>query len=207
MAKAFIDRGIRHTNGKLGASLNDKDICKRDEDGVPRFYNPDTGREFTGDNPRRQAQEWVDDYNRELADAFNKACQNYEDKLMEAEEPRVRVLEFASTYDGLDPIRRSMFDNIVEDYEIRDGNGEIIGYSCDLDKALAVVNRQVAAIQSYSKAHAPAAGEQAASGPALDMKSSNGAMDNNGGKPQFKSLAEAMEYQQNKLLDDMRKKG
>ena len=59
IAQEFVSRGIRNNNGMLGATLDDPDICKRDEDGVPRFYNPETGREFTGDNPRRQAQEWV----------------------------------------------------------------------------------------------------------------------------------------------------
>ena len=73
IAKEFIKRGVRNTNGMLGATIDDADVCKRDEDGVPRFYNPETGREFTGDNPRRQAQEWVDDYNKELARVFNNA--------------------------------------------------------------------------------------------------------------------------------------
>ena len=56
VAQEFIKRGIRNNNGVLGATLDDADICKRDDDGVPRFFNPETGREFTGDNPRRQDQ-------------------------------------------------------------------------------------------------------------------------------------------------------
>ena len=53
-------------DGKLGASINDPDIYTKDEDGVPTYINPETGRPFTGDNPRAQAKQWVDDYNAEL---------------------------------------------------------------------------------------------------------------------------------------------
>lgn len=203
MAQEFIKRGIRHTNGKLGATIEDKDICKRDEDGVPHFYNPDTGKEFTGENPRRQAQEWCDDYNKELATAFNQACENYSEKLMEQEQPQIAVLEFAPKYEQLDPIRKKMFDSIVEDYEIKDDNG-VIGYSCDLNKALNAVERQVEAIQGYAKEHA-AQQKPAPTGPALDMKNSSGAAAKPGEKPEFKSIAEAMEWQQTQLLNDFRK--
>lgn len=202
MAQEFIKRGIRHTNGKLGASINDADICKRDEDGVPRFYNPETGREFTGDNPRRQAQEWVDDYNKELAQAFNQACENYGNKLLEQDAPTIAVLEFANTYDKLDPIRKGMFDSLIEDYEIKDGN-EIIGYSCDLNKALAAVDRQVQMIQGYAKANSSNSVSNQPSSPALDMKNSGGAATKPTAEP--KSLAEAMLMQQNALLESMKK--
>lgn len=199
IAKAFIDRGIRHRDGRLGANIDDPDICKRDSDGVPRFYNPETGREFTGDNPRRQAQEWVDDYNRELADAFNRACEKYEETLMEQEAPSLAVLEFAPKYEALDPIRRGMLDSVLEDYEIEE-DGMVVGYSVDLDKALALVDRQVAMIQGYARENAPKKEEPPATGPALDMGNSASAVGGNGGRPNFKSLAEAMEWQQNQLL-------
>ena len=203
MAQEFIKRGIRHTNGKLGASINDADICKRDEDGTPRFYNPETGREFTGDNPRRQAQEWVDDYNKELAQAFNQACENYSAELMKQDQPTIAVLEFASTYDKLDPLRQQMFDEVISDYEIKDGN-EIIGYSCDLNKALGVVNRQVERIQAWGKANASNSASNESSGPALDMKNSAGAVAPKQGQAP-KSLEEAMLIQQNELLESMKK--
>lgn len=204
MAREFIKRGIRHQNGKLGASLNDPDICKRDEDGVPRFYNPDTGNEFTGDNPRRQAQEWCEDYNKELAEAFNTACDGYTQKLMEDEEPQIKVLEFASKYDDLDPIRREMFDMIIEDYEISNDDGNVIGYSCDLDRALNAVNRQIEKIQAYARTNVSKPKEES-SGPVMDMKNSAGAAAKPGDKPKFNSLAEAMEYEQDKLLENIRK--
>lgn len=205
VAQAFIKRGIRHRNGKLGATIDDPDICKRDEDGVPTFYNPDTGREFTGDNPRRQAKEWVDDYNAELATAFNEACQKYVDRVVEIEKPRIETLKFAPTYEKLDPVRKAMFDSIVEDYEVQDADGVVVGYSCDLNKALAAVNRQVSMVQQYANAATAtaAAKKQENKGPALDMKSSNAAVPKD--KPEFKSLAEAMEWEQDQLIAKNRK--
>lgn len=203
IAKEFRKRGIRNNNGKLGATIDDKDICKRDEDGVPHFYNPETGQEFRSDNPRRQAQEWVDDYNRELGRVFNEACEKYEEHLLKKHAPSIAVMKFAPTYEKLDDIRKGMFDNVIEDYEIKDGDGKVIGYSCDLDKALALVNRQIAHIQNYAKKQ-QAQVAAPPSGPALDMKTSSGAI--SGGERKVpKSLAEAMEMEQDRLLENLRK--
>lgn len=207
VANAYMKQGARSSNGQLGASINDPDVCKRDRDGVPRFYNPETGREFTGDNPRRQAQEWVDDYNRELADAFNRTCADYSKKLMEQEGGRLAVVEFAPKYRALDPIRQSMLESIIEDYEIKDRNGDVIGYSCDLNKVLTAVNRQVAAIQrQHSRQQKSVAQAKQPTGPALDTPSVGSGGKQEGGKPQFKSIEEAMEWEQDQILAKMRGK-
>lgn len=203
---AYIKQGVRHQGNRLGATINDPDVCKRDRDGVPRFYNPETGREFTGDNPRRQAQEWVDDYNKELADAFNRTCQDYSQRLVDQEGGRLAIIEFAPKYKALDPMRRSMFESIIEDYEVTDSQGNVVAYSCDLDKALAAVNRQVTAIQQRfgKQATTPQAATPAPpTGPVLDTPSTAGASQG-GGRPQFKSIEEAMEWQQDQLLAKMK---
>ena len=199
VAAAYIKQGARHVNGVLGADINDKDICKRDSDGVPRFYNPETGHEFTGDNPRKQAQEWVDSYNSELARAFNKTCADYAAKLMEKQAPSMAVIDFAPTYEKLDPMRKAMFESVIEGYEIHDRDGDLVGYSCDLNKALDAVNRQVKTIQARFANTATAQ----PSGPVLDTPST-AAQTNDEQVPQFKSIAEAMEYQQDQLLKKMR---
>ena len=205
VVKAYIDRGARHQGNRLGATINDPDVCKRDRDGVPRFYNPETGREFTGDNPRRQAQEWVDDYNRELADAFNRTCQDYSQRLVDQEGGRLAIIEFAPKYKALDPVRRSMFESIIEDYEVTDKDGNVVSYSCDLDKALAAVNRQVRVIKERFGSQAAPATPAPPTGPALDTPSTTHAQQN--GRPQFKSIEEAMEWEQDRLLEQLRNKG
>lgn len=205
VANAYIRQGARNDNGRLGATINDPDICKRDSDGVPRFYNPETKREFTGDNPRKQAQEWVDAYNKELADAFNKTCREYSQRLMQQEGGRLAIIEFAPKYKKLDPVRRSMLDSILEDYEVTDDDGDVVAYSCDLDKALAAVNRQVKVIQERYSSHNVNLQEKKAepTGPALDTPSTNGGQQG-GGRPQFKSIEEAMEWEQDQILARMK---
>lgn len=202
IAREFIKRGIRNKNGMLGATIDDADVCKRDEDGVPHFYNPDTGQEFRGDNPRRQAQEWVEDYNKELARVFNEACRQYEDHLNKQAEPQIAVIKFAPKYEALDDIRKGMFDNIVQDYEIKNDKGEVMGYSCDLDKALALVERQVSMIQNYAKQHRQQQ-QQPPTGPAVDMKASGGVTTDHKQAPT--SLEEAMLRKQDELLEKMKR--
>lgn len=203
VTQEFIKRGYRNTNGMLGATISDPDICKRDEDGVPHYYNPDTGMEFRGDNPRRQANEWCEDYNKEFARIFNNACAEYEAYLMKQETPKLAVLEFKPKYEKLDPIRRGMFDNVIEDYEVKDSNGVLIGYSCDLDKALALVDRQISMIQKYAKEHQPADPvKPEPKGPALDMPAGGGT-----GQQQEapRSLEEAMLRIQEQQLAKLKK--
>lgn len=200
-ARMFLDREddqgrklIRQTDGKLGATINDPDIYRVDPNsGAATFYNPDTGRPFTGDNPRAQAKAWVEDYNDELRDTFNNIAAQQQARLEAEMAPVVELLKFVPTYEGLDNTRQQMLDALIEDYEVLDEAGDVIGYSVDLNKALAQVNKQVAALQ---------ASRPAPTGPAIDMPAS-GSGNANSGK-EFTSLAEAMEAQQQAQLDKLR---
>lgn len=190
-------------DGKLGASINDPDIYTKDEDGVPTYINPETGRPFTGDNPRAQAKQWVDDYNAELEQAFNKIAKQRIDELKKENEPIVHTLKFAETYKKLNDVQRDMLDSLIEDYEVKDEDGNAIGYSCDLDKALAQVNRQIAKLTERGKALHPKQEKPAPTEPSLDMPQSTGSSENK--PPQFKSLAEAMSWSQDQMLKKGRK--
>lgn len=190
-------------DGKLGASINDPDIYTKDEDGVPTYINPETGRPFTGDNPRAQAKQWVDDYNAELEQAFNKIAKQRIDELKKENEPIVRTLKFAETYKKLNDVQRDMLDSLIEDYEVKDEDGNAIGYSCDLDKALAQVNRQISKLTERGKALHPKQEKPAPTEPTLDMPQSTGSSENK--PPQFKSLEEAMSWSQDQMLKKGRK--
>ena len=185
-------------DGKLGASINDPDIYTKDEDGVPTYINPETGRPFTGDNPRAQAKQWVDDYNAELEQAFNKIAKQRIDELKKENEPIVRTLKFAETYKKLNDVQRDMLDSLIEDYEVKDEDGNAIGYSCDLDKALDQVNRQISKLTERGKALHHKQEKPEPTEPALDMPQSTGSSENK--PPQFKSLAEAMSWSQDQML-------
>ncbi len=201
IADEFVKHGVRNTNGVLGATINDPDIRKRDEDGVSHYYNPETGAEFLGELPRLDAQKWVDLYNEDLKRVYNDACEQYEQHLRKEIEPQIAVRRFAPKYEKLDPIRRGMFDNAIEEYEIRDKDDKVIGYNCDLDKKLALVDRQISMIQNYAKQHQPQQ-QQQPTGPVLDMKTSSGAVPS-GEQGMPASLAEAMEHIQDKKLAEL----
>lgn len=201
----FIKQGVMAYNGIVGANINDERITKRDKDGVPHFYNPETGREFGGDNPRAQAQAWCESYNKELESAFNNACHQAEQKALGDEVNELAVLEFAPTYERMDPVRQKLFDNLVSDYEIKDDAGEVVGYSCDLNSAAATVERLVESIQSF--APKPAEGEQAQpqnapQGPVTDMPNRAVAVTTQPGSP--KSIEEALLNYQNNLLNSVK---
>lgn len=203
VVEAYKKQGVRCTpDGKLGASLNDPDIAKKDADGTIRYYNPETGREFTGPNPRKDAREWCDEYNKELADQFNAACAKVEQQKMKEYEPAINVLKFAPKYDALDDMRRGLLDDILEDYEIKDKDGSLIGYSCDLDAALRAVDRQVARIKSYAPAE-----PKPATGPEVDMKkgSAKGNSDPEK-KPKIESIADALGYLQDQEIEKAKNK-
>lgn len=203
VVEAYKKQGVRCTpDGKLGASLNDPDIAKKDADGTIRYYNPETGREFTGPNPRKDAREWCDEYNKELADQFNAACAKVEQQKMKEYEPAINVLKFAPKYDALDDMRRGLLDDILEDYEIKDKDGNLIGYSCDLDAALRAVDRQVSRIKSYAPAE-----PKPATGPEVDMKkgSAKGNSDPEK-KPKIDSIADALGYLQDQEIEKAKNK-
>lgn len=215
----FLDRAddqgrklIRQTNGVLGATIRDPDIYQVVE-GVATFINPDTGKPFTGDNPRAQAQEWCDLYNEELRDTFNTLAKQRQVEIETEMAPAINLLKFMPTYEKLDPVRQQLFDAIVEDYEVYNGEKEHVGYSCDLGAVLKQVNRQVASLQKGREsagepagaAQAPAAAQETPpTGPALDMPTSG-----SGGTAGAKAptnLSEALEQMQNAELDKLDKK-
>jgi hypothetical protein len=205
-ADANGNRLIRQTNGRLGATINDPDIYRVDPDtGAPTFYNPDTGRPFTGDNPRAQAKEWVENYNEDLREAFNQIAAQQRAQLDQEYEPMIRLLRFTPKYDALDTVRQKMLDALIEDYEVLGADGKAIGYSVDLDKALEQVNRQVAALKTDQDTASRAAAEppKPVVQPALDMRTNSGS-----GTPgrEIRSLAEAMEAEQDAILEKSRKK-
>ncbi len=192
--------GIRTStvNGRqvLGASINDPDIQKKGSDGIPIFINPDTGREFTGDNPRKQAMDWVETYNSQIRDEFNQRCAAQEKQNLDKFWPYINALEFEKTYDTLNPTQKVAVDSLIKDYEVLDADGEVFGYSCDFNRILRQANGMISGLNQWASEHI----QKTSSEPALDMKSA--AKDAGQADPSnFKSLAEAIEFQQNQLLN------
>lgn len=187
-------------DGIVGATIDDPRICKRDRDGVPHFFNPETGREFTGDNPRAQAQAFVDSYNKELEEKFNQACSQYSQRLASEEAVGLAVLEFAPKYEKMDPVKQGMFDVLVSQFEVKDDSGEVVGYDVDLDSVAARVDQLVETIQSFAPKNEEPQGETVVnSTPALDMKNSVAVAQQQNREPQ--SVEDALLMIQNQMLE------
>lgn len=199
------NRLIRQTDGRLGATINDPDIYRVDpNDGTIAFYNPDTGRPFTGDNPRAQAKAWVESYNEELRETFNRVAEKHKAELEKSMAPAIEMLKFTPKYEKLDDVRRTMLDALIEGYEVYDEGGNHIGYSTDLDKALARVNKQVEAMKSKRPAAAMDTQPTPPTGPAVDMPSSGSG--NSGGGEVVDSLEKAMLLKQEAILNKQKKR-
>jgi hypothetical protein len=202
----FIERAddkgnklIRQSNGQLGATINDPDIYRVDpQTGAAAFYNPDTGKPFTGDNPRAQAKQWVEAYNEELRDTFNRLAGQRQQEIQQEMAPVIELLKFTPKYEKLDPVRQQMFDALIEGYEVYDKAGEHIGYSVDLEQVLTTVNKQVAAVQAARQTPPPQP-----TGPALDMPTMDSPAGSSG-KP-INSIADAMEALQDEQLSKLKK--
>jgi hypothetical protein len=165
------------------------------EDNVPVFTNPDTGRPFTGDDPRAQAQAWVNAYNNQLKDMFNEYAADRHTQLEQVYKPVMDAVAFDPIYDKLDPVRKQMFDALVEGHEVYDADGDHVGYDVDLNATLERVNNQVRAVQQAQNKPAPTS-------PTLDMPNVGGGTANDQAP---KSLAEAMERAEQAKLDKQKK--
>ena len=187
----MIKEGVRNSDGVAQASIFDEDIYSKGEDGIPVFRNPDTQRPFEGANPRQQAQDWVDGYNQRLEAAFNDAAGARMKSLMKEQQPLIDLAKFAPVYESLGTQHQALFDQAVEEYEILDKENNIIGYSCDLNKVLAKVNRQMETLAGINGGQI----DQPAM-PAMDMKASGS--ESVVSPSEIKSLEDAMRYVQNK---------
>lgn len=214
VGKAFLDQNVMHNErGQLGAYLEHPEIMKRDSNGVPTFWNPETGKQFTGDNPRAQAREWIDDYNKELVQVFEQQVNNRVKQLEKEADPIIQTIKFAPKFEKLDSVRQAMMDSIIQDYEVTDENGNVVGYSCNLESVLAQVNRQISNLQANYKRqnqqqnqNLTSSGKPKGTSPVTDMKSHGSAEQNPANPPKFNSIAEAMEWEQDQLLKKARSK-
>lgn len=108
------------------------DIYDRQQDGRVVYRNPDDpNRPFAN---RMEAQQWIDSFNKQVQSALIKTATEIRDKNAKAAMPALRLLQFAPVYDVMDPAIREVFDDLIEDYEIKNRAGKVVGYSCDLEK-------------------------------------------------------------------------
>ena len=168
------------------------DIYDRQQDGRVVYRNPDDpNRPFAN---RMEAQQWIDSFNKQVQSALIKTATEIRDKNAKAAMPALRLLQFAPVYDVMDPAIREVFDDLIEDYEVKNRAGKVVGYSCDLEK-MAMKAARLAKKYNNSPRKTKVNGKVRKSGPqkspALDTRS-HGTAAGSKGDSEPQTMEEAM---------------
>ena len=125
------------------------DVYQRTQDGRVVYRNPDDpNRPFSS---RMEAQQWIDSFNKQVRDALVRQATEIRDRNAKAAMPALRLLQFAPVYDVMDPAIREVFDDLIEDYEIKNRAGKVVGYSCDLEKMAMKASRLATKYNHHSQ--------------------------------------------------------
>lgn len=183
--KEFQDKNIRE--------MSMSDIFDRTPDGRVVYNNPDDkSRPFSS---RMEAQAWLDSFNGQVRSELVKRARAIRNGMAKQIEPTMNLLRFAPSYDAMSQEEQEIFDDLVSDYEIRNNQGKIIGYNCNLE-SFAKKARSIASKYSAKKASpAPAARKKAGpqKSPSIDMGSHGTPRTaRNSGSDEPETLEEAM---------------
>ena len=109
------------------------DLYKRDQStGRVTYINPDdSSRPFSS---RMEAQQWIDSFNSQLRQEIQTRARAVSRELSKQMAPARRLLAFAPTFDAMDAQTREVFDDLVEGFEVRNQQGDVVGYTCDLNR-------------------------------------------------------------------------
>ena len=109
------------------------DLYQRDQStGRVTYINPDdSSRPFSS---RMEAQQWIDSFNSQLRQEIQTRARAVSRELSKQMAPARRLLAFAPTFDAMDERIREVFDDLVEGFEVRNQQGDVVGYTCDLDR-------------------------------------------------------------------------
>ena len=181
---------IFRENGIKKMSIND--LYERDETGRVSFTNPDDpNRPFSS---RTEAQEWVNSINAQIDSEWKKLASQYQRQYLEEIMPAMRLLQFGPTYEKMSKGEQDIFDELIAPYEVTDGDGNVIGYSCDL-VAFGNVARNIYAKTGAAQQQGQGAAQtnqNIASGPALDATTSGSITSSNGKSEEPTNIQEAM---------------
>lgn len=182
--KKFQEDGIREF------TMND--IYERMQDGRVVYRNPDDpSRPFAN---RMEAQQWIDSFNKQVQEELVRTATEIRNKNAKAVMPALKLLQFAPTYDAMDPKVKEVFDDLIEDYEVKNRAGKVVGYNCDLDR-MAQKAERLASKYTYTSRKAGSSGKVKKSGPqkspALDARSHGSASTGKPGDGEVKTMEDA----------------
>lgn len=177
------------------------DLYERDERaGRVVYRNPDDpNRPFSS---RMEAQQWIDSFNSQLMNETKKRAREIGRDINRAIAPTRRLLAFAPKYDAMDDQVREVFDDLIDGYEIRNAQGEVIGYSCNLDKAYARAERMASKYSSRGQATRERKPRREPTQPAIDMRSHGTSRSGDSTPEEPKTLEDAF-----RIMREQRKAG
>jgi len=82
---------------------------------------------------RSTARQKMKEFNEDLRDQWVAECRAKEQELMTVAEPLRRMIAFAPVYERFDEDTKRIFDVLTEDYAIRGQDGQVYGYTADLN--------------------------------------------------------------------------
>lgn len=153
--------------------------------GEVRYRNPDVQDERSPDyyfKSRKDAQDYAESWNRGVDFEYRKAVNEEQRRMVEEVMPKVRMLDFAPKWQAMDEATKKVFDELLEGHEVRDKDGNEIGFDVDLN-AYAAKAERIAALQQANvsapatqapKAQQKAQPQQPPTGPAMDMRTGSG---------------------------------
>lgn len=134
--KDFAAKGVK--------MLQVSDLMQKDEkSGTIEFINPDTKRPFNSSNPRGDAQAFVNAYNADINADFKQACQNLLPQVEQSYKPVIEFHQFLPKWQQMDEMRQEMFEELVAGHELKDKQGNIVAYSCDLNAVHNQMEKQI----------------------------------------------------------------
>ena len=146
------------------------DLYQRDQStGRVTYINPDdSSRPFSS---RMEAQQWIDSFNSQLRQEIQTRARAVSRELSKQMAPARRLLAFAPTFDAMDAQTREVFDDLVEGFEVRNQQGDVVGYTCDLNRMAERARRMAEKYGRKSGGSARATRREEQRKPAEDLRS------------------------------------
>lgn len=155
------------------------DLRQVDDNGNVSYYNPDNPNQPFRDNQYRnaqsQAREWADNYNARVDADYRESLNKRMNELAQTVQPTMEFMKFSNeVLPYLNEAEIECLDMLVERYEIKDNQGNVLGYKCNLYQEAALA-RKMAAQYAPRQQAAQATQQQAAPAtqPAVDMNTAS----------------------------------
>lgn len=172
--------------------MTDADLYVQHEDGTVEWRNPDNpNKPFD----RMEAGKYVDFFNDRIDKAWRQLVTDEFKRLKNENKHRYDVVGFAPLYNKMSQAERAVFDDIISSNAITDGQGNIVGFNCDLmtaaQQAVKIANRfQPKQQPKQQQQQQPQQQQQQPAGqPPMDIKTGAGSSPTN---EEPKNIEEAM---------------